>query len=52
MSESNRSSDVPLSVYEDILSAPQSSEQDVTDFWNGVTALYRAEDAAKKAKEN
>jgi hypothetical protein len=52
MSEANGSSNVPSSVYEEILSAPKPSKQAVTEFWDGVLALYRAEDAAKKAKEH
>jgi hypothetical protein len=52
MSEANRSSNVPLSVYEEILSAPKSSDQEATDLWDGVLALYRAEDAAKTAQEH
>ena len=52
MSEANRSPNVPLSVYEEILSAPKPSEQGVTEVWDGVLALYRAEDAATRAKEH
>jgi hypothetical protein len=44
MSETNnRSSDVPLEVYEQILTGPKSSEQETTEFWNGVTALFQDE---------
>jgi hypothetical protein len=52
MSETNRSSDVGLDVYEQILTGPKCPEKERSGLWDGVLALYRAEDAAKKAKEN